>query len=152
MANLKMQKRLAATLLKCSSKKVRFDQESLGEIKESITKLDIRGLISRGVVLKKSLNEKSNVRTRKNLIQKKKGLRKGHGSRKGTANARLSVRDEWIKRIRKQRAFLKMIKDKELITTSNYHNLLNKAKGGFFRSERHLKVYLKEHGLFVQEK
>jgi large subunit ribosomal protein L19e len=52
--NLKVQKRIAAEILKCSPKRVTFDTESLDEIKEAITKEDLRGLISSGAIAKKS--------------------------------------------------------------------------------------------------
>ena len=39
------QKRLAAQILKCSKKRVKFDPDRSSDIKESITKADIRNLI-----------------------------------------------------------------------------------------------------------
>jgi large subunit ribosomal protein L19e len=47
---LKVQKRLAADILKCSIKKIKIDQSRLEDIKESITKKDIRTLIKEGAV------------------------------------------------------------------------------------------------------
>ena len=44
------QKRLAAQLLKCSEKRIRFDPDKLSDIKEAITKIDIRGLINDKVI------------------------------------------------------------------------------------------------------
>ena len=49
---MKTQKRLAAYILKCSPKKVKFDETKLEEIKEAITKADIRGLIAQGIIRK----------------------------------------------------------------------------------------------------
>lgn len=147
MKSLNTQKKLAGKLLKCSPKKVRFDHESLNDIKESITKMDLKGLISKNIIVRKPIHSKSRVRARKKLNQKKKGLRKGRGSRKGTANARLNRKTEWINRIRKQRNLLKSLRDKELITKTNFRLLSNKAKGGFFRSLKHLKIYLEENKL-----
>ena len=49
---LNVQKSLAATVLKVSKHKVKFDQERLEDIKEAITKTDIRGLVSEGAVRK----------------------------------------------------------------------------------------------------
>jgi large subunit ribosomal protein L19e len=149
MANLKIQKKTAAKIMKCSPSKVSFDTESLDDIKESITRQDVRGLISSGAIFKKSSNKTSRVRARKILLQKTKGKRKGHGSRKGKATARESKKDTWMNKVRKQRLFLRLIKTKGLITKGNYRMLMNKTKGGFFRSERHLKTYLGERNLFV---
>lgn len=151
MVSLTIQRRLASQILKCSPSKVRFDEESLDEIKESITKVDVKGLIGRGIITKANTSEQSRVRARKTLAQKKKGLQKGKGSRKGTANARSNKRDEWINKIRKQREILKGLKSKSLITTTTHRMLANKAKGGYFRSARHLKTYMKENNLFVEK-
>ena len=42
---LNVQKRLAAQILKCGRNRVRFDPDRLEDIKEAITKTDIRSLI-----------------------------------------------------------------------------------------------------------
>ncbi len=151
MVNLTLQRRLAAQIMKCAPKKVSFDTESLTEIKESITKADIKGLIGTGVISIKSSHESSRGRARAKLGQKRKGLQKGQGSRKGTANARLNKKETWINKIRKLRELLKALKAKGLISNKVYRNLANKAKGGFFRSQRHMKTYLNEHNLIIKE-
>ena len=50
MVNLTLQRRLAAQVLKCASDKVRFKTDNLSEIKESITKADIKGPIGEGTI------------------------------------------------------------------------------------------------------
>ena len=80
-------------------------------------------------------------------IFKRKGKRTGAGSRKGKKTARLSKKDAWMNKVRLQRKFLKELRDKELITKSDYHSLYQKSKGGFFRSKRHIKLYIDEHRL-----
>ncbi|MFT4343171.1 MAG: 50S ribosomal protein L19e [Candidatus Woesearchaeota archaeon] len=151
MVNLTLQRRLAAEVMKCAPEKVRFDTSQLSDIKESITKADIKGLISSGAIYMVHSPGQSRVRARKILVQKRKGLRKGLGSREGTANARGNVRDAWIARIRKQRAILKELRDKGNLATSVYQKLFRKAKGGYFRSVRHLKLYIEEHNLFISK-
>ena len=37
------------------------------------------------------------------------------------------------------------VRDKEKLTKTDYRSLYLKAKGGFFRSIRHLKLYMEEH-------
>ncbi len=54
---------------------------------------------------------------------------------------------EWINKIRLQRKFLKELKDKKIIIPSIYQELYLKAKGGFFRNKKHIKLYLEEHNL-----
>jgi len=47
---------------------------------------------------------------------------------------------------------LKDLRDKDLVTKKDYHELYLKSKGGFFRSKRHIKLYLEEHRLIKREK
>lgn len=145
---LPVQKRLAASLFKCSEKRVWFDEDRLDDIKEAITKQDIKALISEGVIRLKPVKSISRGRARKIKTQKSKGLRKGHGSRKGGAGARLTKKDRWMAKVRVQRAFLRLLKEKGQLTQSVYRNLYSKSKGGFFRSKRHIKIYAEEHNLF----
>ncbi|NQU98356.1 50S ribosomal protein L19e [Candidatus Woesearchaeota archaeon] len=144
---LKTQKKLAAGVFKTSRKKVVFDPERLEDIKEAITKTDIRGLISDKAIKRIQKRGVSKVRVRKNKNQRKKGLRKGASTRKGKKTARISKKEAWMKKIRIQRIFLRELRDKKIITNKTFSDLYLKAKGNFFRSKRHIKIYLDEHKL-----
>ncbi len=144
---LKTQKRLAASLLKCSKKRIVFDNERLDEIKESITKKDIDGLIKDKAIKKKQAKGVSRARANKIKRQKSKGRRKGPGSKKGTHGARLPKKQAWIKKVRVQRKFIKELKDKKIITSKSHQMLYSKISGGFFRSRKHIKLYIKEHDM-----
>ncbi len=144
---LKTQKRIAATVLKCSPKKVVFDTERLSDIKEAITKQDIKSLITEGAIKRVRGNEQSRVRVRIRAAQRSRGRQRGHGSRKGSASARLSGKKKWMGKIRLQRVLLKMLRESKEITKDIYRDLYMKAKGGFFRSKRHVELYIAEHGL-----
>ena len=149
--DLKIQKNITKSLFNVGHKRVRFDSDKLSEIKEAITKKDIKGLVNRDVIRILPKRGISRSRARKILLQKRKGRRKGIGSRKGTANARLNSKRDWVNRIRVLRMFLKRLKDKGLLDNKNYKDLYLKAKGGFFRSERHLKTYINERGLIIKD-
>jgi large subunit ribosomal protein L19e len=144
---LKLQKRLAAELLKCSKKRISLDTARLDDIKEAITKADIRSLISEGTIKRKPAKNISRGRARKIATQKRKGRRKGLGKRKGKKTARLPKKEAWMDRIRTQRRFLKELKEKGIIPSLTYQQLYMKSKGGFFRSKRHIKLYIEEHDL-----
>jgi len=144
---LQSQKRISGQLLKCSKSKIVFDSERLDEIKEAITKADIRGLIIDKAISKKPTVGTSRVRARKKAIQKRKGKRRGVGSRKGRKTARLPQKEVWMNKIRAQRAVLKELKQKEKIENETFRDLYMKSKGGFFRSLRHMKLYINEHNL-----
>lgn len=147
---MKTQKRLAAQIFKCSPKKVKFDETKLEEIKEAITKADIRTLIAQGVIRKEQIKGISRFHARKIHSQKIKGRRKGHGSRKGAKTARTEPKRSWINRIRLQREMLSSLKSGNMISNESYHDLYRKSKGGFFRSIRHLKLYIQERKLAKQ--
>lgn len=142
---LTTQRRLAAAAMKCGEGRVWFDNNRLPEIKQAITKTDIRHLIHDRAIQKRPEVGVSHGRFRKNLIQKRKGRQRGLGSRKGKKTARLPQKVAWMQKIRVQREFLKMLRDKKKIMPTLYHMLYKKAKGGFFRSVRHIKLYLEEH-------
>jgi len=144
---LKIQRRLAAGILKCSENKIVFDNTKLDDIKEAITKADIKSLIANKVIRKKPKVGVSKVRARKKKKQKRKGRRSGLGSRKGRTGARLPKKKAWIIKIRVQRKFIKLLRDKGIISARAFRLLYRKAKGGFFRSKRHIKLYMEEHGL-----
>src|SRR3989338_1831015 len=125
------QKRISAEMLGVGKSKVWFDTEHMTEIKEAITKGD--------------------VRARKRLTQRRKGRQKGQGTRKGKKSSRLTKKTAWMNLVRGQRTFLKELKLKGLVSIPTYRNLYSKIKGGYFRNKRHIKLYLTEHKLF-QEK
>lgn len=145
--NLRSKKRIAGSVLKCSIKRVKFDVERLSEIKEAITTSDIKSLINDGAI--NSVHKKGVSRARANVIlaQKKKGRQKGHGSRKGKFNARKEGKRTWINKVRLQRDLIRILKEKEMITNATFSDLYQKIKGGYFRSRRHIKIFLEEHDL-----
>lgn len=144
---MRTQKRLAGQLFKCSKNRIRFDTERLEDIKGAITKRDISSLIGEGAITKLPPRNTSRFHARKIHMQKKKGRRKGHGSRKGRSTARTPAKRSWINKIRLQRSFIKHLKVQEQIDNKIYYELYNKSKGGFFRSIRHLKLYIQERKL-----
>ena len=141
------QKELAAKIAGVSPKRVVLDQSRMDEISEAITRHDIRSLIDDGAIKIKQAQGVSRTRARKIHNQRVKGRRKGHGRREGKANARLSDKKKWMQKIRLQRTFLKSLRDNDKITQEVYKDLYKKSKGGFFRSKRHIQLYISEHNL-----
>lgn len=139
-----VQKRLAARILKCSPHRIRFDPEKLEQIEGAITKHDVRGLISSNAIHRMPKNCGSRARARFRHLQRRKGRQTGMGKRKGTKNARQSSKRAWMDKIRLQRSLISQLKENKTITPRLCRMLLLKAKGGFFRSQRHLKLYLNE--------
>lgn len=141
---MKSKKILAAKILKTSPYKIKFAADALKDINKAITRSDIRGLIAIGKISSSMENQQSRGRARKIRRQKSKGRRRGKGSKKGSKHSVISKKGKWIRTIRAQRSFLKELHRKKLITPADYHLLYNRSKGGYFRSVRHIKLYLKE--------
>lgn len=144
---LSVQKRLAADVLGCSPKRVRFATERSADIKEAITKADIRGLVQEGVIVKLQSTGVSRSRAKKRAVQRRKGLQRGPGKRKGKKTAIVPKKEAWMDKIRAQRKFLAELKQKSVIDAAAYKELYRKSTGGFFRNVRHIKIYMNEHNL-----
>ena len=129
-----------------------FESSSDEEIKEAITKVDIRTLIGQGAIYKVPPKGTSRVRARKIKKQKVKGRQKGHGSRKGKKTARTPSKKLWINKVRLQRKLLRTMKENKLLNPKTFRMLYNKSRGGFFRSKRHIKLYIDEHKLVENKK
>jgi large subunit ribosomal protein L19e len=149
---LKVQKRLAADIAGCSPKRISFDTSRLSDIKEAITKADIRGLIRDGAILVRPARGVSRHRARERQEKRSNGQMRGFGSRKGKATARLPHKEAWMTKIRNQRAFLQEIRERKLIDNKDFRMLYLRAKSGFFRSRRHIKLFMEEQKLFKGSK
>lgn len=149
--NLKTQRRLASKVFKVGKRRIVFDNSKKDKIKEAITKVDIKSLIKNKSIGLRSIFGSSKGRIRKKSMQRRKGRRTGQGSRKGRRTARLPNKKRWIIKVRAQRNFLKNLREKGLIKSNDYRKIYSKVKGGFFRSRRHIKLYLEEHTLLKNE-
>jgi large subunit ribosomal protein L19e len=143
----KTRKLIAARILKCSPKRVRLDPKELGEIKEALTREDLRGLIHDGIIQKMQKKGVSRSRAKVRHLKKRKGQQKGPGKRKGKATARTPKKLQWMNKIRLLRQFLRELKEKQMLDRATYRDLYRRSKGGFFRSRRHLIMYINEHKL-----
>ena len=152
MTDLRNQKRMSASLLKCGVNRVWMDHDQLEEIAKAVTKDDIRLLIIGKAIKSRQKKGISSGRKKFNMIQKKKGRRSGHGSRKGAKYSRLPKKELWIKTIRPIRIYLRQLRDEKKINKSIYRKYYMKAKGGEFRSKHHLKTHLISDGIIKEEK
>jgi large subunit ribosomal protein L19e len=151
MADLKNQRRMAADILKCGENRVWMNPDKLEDIEDCITRSDIRTAIDSGLIKAKPKNGTSKARIRYVAGQKASGKRKGPGSRKGTANARVRDKERWMGTIRPIRAELKQLRADGKITPSVYRLYYRKAKGGMFKSRRHLRQHMIAAGHLKEE-
>jgi len=142
-----LQKRLAAKIGKTGMSKVRVNPIAGSEIKEAITKADVRSLIERKIITFAPVKSPSRYRAKLRQAQKKKGRQRGQGSRKGTKSARSPRKRAWINKIRALRALLVELREKQRIDQKTYRNMYVKSKSGLFRDRGHMMFYLKENNL-----
>jgi len=145
MGGLLLQKRLAADILKVGQSRIAMDPEHLEDIKNAITRRDIKKMISKGYIKVKRGKIKNPV-----LYQKKK--KRGHGSKKGSSGARLTKKEHWMHTIRPLRRMLKELRDKGTLDTRTYRKTYLLVKSGMFRSRSHLRLYLKQKGVLSEDK
>jgi large subunit ribosomal protein L19e len=126
--NLEKKKAMAARVLGVGKSRVSLNKERLSEIKEAITKQDIRDLFSSGAIFVKEIKGRRKVVSRKNR-------RRAGSVRKPT----IVKKKDYMILTRKLRAYLYELKRKEKITPEQYLDLRKKIRASIFRSKSHLK-------------
>ena len=137
---LKTQRRIASDVLNVGESRVWLDPSKFKDIKEAITRADIEGLISKGMIKKKELVGQSRSRARILHEKKRRGHRKGIGSRKGEKSARMKF--EWIDKVRALRNELFKQRKQGKIDQKEFRQLYRKIKGNSFHSVNHMRNYI----------
>ncbi|CAI9767839.1 unnamed protein product [Fraxinus pennsylvanica] len=83
MVSLKLQKRLAASVLKCGKGKVWLDPNEVDELSRANSRQNIRKLVKDGFIIRKPTKIHSRSRARRMKEAKRKGRHSGYGKRKG---------------------------------------------------------------------
>jgi large subunit ribosomal protein L19e len=128
--NLNKKKALAKRTLGVGEKRIVFVESMLEDIKDAITKQDIRELHREGAILIKE------VRGRK--IKKRKKSR-------STGNVRKKVntrKRDYVILTRKLRNYLSEMKKRGEISKEDVEDIRKKIRNKAFRSKAHLKEYL----------
>jgi len=136
MPNLRLQKRLAADLLKCGKRRVVFAADNDQYIEQATNRSAIKELISTKIISKREVNATSRGRIRMHTRAKREGRHCGYGSRKGTREARMPSKTLWIDRQRILRRVLRRYRDADKLDKHLYSELYQRVKGNQFKNKR----------------
>lgn len=129
--NLGKKKRLAARTLNVGKERIVFLASRLKQIKESITKQDIRDLKKEGAIIVKEIKGRKK--------KKKSSKRKGFGKIKKKVNKR---KEKYVIMTKKLRKYVAEMKKKGKISKEEFYDVRKKIRNKAFRSKNHLKEYL----------
>jgi large subunit ribosomal protein L19e len=129
--NLKKKKNLAAKTLNVGKSRIVFLNSRRDEIKEAITKQDIRELKKEGAILVKDISGRKKSTKRKN--------KRGTGKIKKKINTRKRT---YVIMTRKLRKIVAGMKQQGEINREETKDIRNKIKNRVFKSGAHLKKYI----------
>ncbi|KAJ0113408.1 hypothetical protein Patl1_00955 [Pistacia atlantica] len=137
MVSLKLQKRLAASVLKCGRGKVWLDPNEVNEISMANSRQNIRKLVKDGFIIRKPTKIHSRSRARRMKEAKRKGRHSGYGIflsfiRYGTYR-NLVLRKLNVGLIMR---LLRKYREAKKIDKHMYHDMYMKVKGNVFKNKR----------------
>ena len=144
--DLKLQKKLASKIFKVGIDRIKIDPTAIKEVREAMTREDIRALVEEGKI--KILPKQGTSRAR---AREKEDKKRGPGSKKGKKTSRYPRKRKWIDKIRALRFYLMLLKKENVIENKLFRKLYNMASGGYFNSKRHLLLYLQSQQLLNEE-
>ena len=141
--NLRTKKRLVSRVTGVGLSRIKFDPERSDDIADAITRQNIRGLITAGIVTIKA--PKGTSRGRAKFKREQKGKRgTTAGSKKGRKGARVGKKEVYVIKVRALRHRLRVAKDRKEITNPEFWSLYKKISGNTVRNVAHLRNLIDE--------
>jgi large subunit ribosomal protein L19e len=128
---LNNKKNFIARTLKVGKKRISLVKLRLDEIKEALTKQDVRDLKNEGAIKIKEIKGRKKVKKRK---------RRGPGKIKKRLNKR---KQEYVKITRKLRGYVSELKKQGILKREEIKDIRKKIRNRKFRSKNNLKDYIK---------
>ena len=128
--NLGKKKKLTKRTFNVGEDRIIFVESKLDEIKEAITKQDIRDLRKSGAIIIKEIRGRKKVR---------------QGANRGVGNLRKNIKERkkrYVILTRKLRNYLKGLYSAGELSKENLDNLRKKIRNKEFRSKAHIKEYI----------
>ena len=144
MVNLKLQRRLASSVLGVGAGRVWMDPNEVNEIALANSRKAMKKLVKDQFVIKKKVAMHSRQRARLRKEEVAKGRHSGEGKRKGCRDARMPTKLLWIRRQRTLRRLLKRYRDAKKIDRHLYKKTYLGAKAGQFKSKQNLADHIEK--------
>jgi large subunit ribosomal protein L19e len=138
MVNLRLQRRLASSILGVGSKRIWMDPNEVNEIALANSRKAIKKLVKDSFIIKKKINMHSRQRARLRNEENLKGRHNGTGKRRGCRDARMPSKILWIRRQRTLRRLLKKYRESKKIDKHLYHLTYLACKAGQYKSKQNL--------------
>lgn len=138
MVNLRLQRRLASSILGVGLKRVWVDPNEVNEVALANSRKAVQKLIKDSFIIKKKIQMHSRQRARLRQEERRVGRHTGFGKRHGTREARMPVKVLWVRRQRTLRRLLKKYREAKKIDKHLYHDLYLAVKASQYKSKKNL--------------